>query len=550
MAQRRCSSSCWSTETEADLRSDWSVFGFVVRTENGPNRRGDRAANLPRWSAVNLATLFADHPAERTAIVTGGDRITYGQLSAEVEKTRGVLVSLGLEPGDRVAILCATNFRFVRAWFGILGAGMVAVPLNPQSPAPEIERELAQVGAKAVIAGPAGIGVLEQVDRSVVPTLKHVLRPSGVGLPDSVDLDVLRETVEPAPMVERAEGDLACLMFTSGTAGAPKAAMLTHGNLAANLRQNMATSGKVVRPDDIGLCVLPLFHIMGLNSILNLSLYAGATLVLQERFDPMTVFETITDEQISVLVGPPTMWAALSQVDLVAGDALETIRIAVSGAATLPNRVVEEVAGRFGVRILEGYGLTEAAPGVTRATDDDTPIGSIGRPMAGMEVRIVDAAGEDVYIGDEGEILVRGDNVFVGYLDDPEATARAMDPQGWLHTGDIAVVDDDGFVYIVDRAKDLIIVSGFNVFPAEVERVLNAHPGVVESGVVGVPHPHTGESVKAFIVAEPGRVLEEDDLIEWCATELARYKCPTKIDLVDEIPRGLGGKIIRRELGA
>ena len=487
---------------------------------------------------MNLATLFADHPAERTAIVTGGDRITYGQLSAEVEKTRGVLVSLGLEPGDRVAILCATNFRFVRAWFGILGAGMVAVPLNPQSPAPEIERELAQVGAKAVIAGPAGIGVLEQVDRSVVPTLKHVLRPSGVGLPDSVDLDVLRETVEPAPMVERAEGDLACLMFTSGTAGAPKAAMLTHGNLAANLRQNMATSGKVVRPDDVGLCVLPLFHIMGLNSILNLSLYAGATLVLQERFDPMTVFETIADEQISVLVGPPTMWAALSQVDLVADDALKTIRIAVSGAATLPNRVVEEVAGRFGVRILEGYGLTEAAPGVTRATDDDTPIGSIGRPMAGMEVRIVDAAGDDVYIGDEGEILVRGDNVFVGYLDDPEATARAMDPQGWLHTGDIAVVDDDGFVYIVDRAKDLIIVSGFNVFPAEVERVLNAHPGVVESGVVGVPHPHTGESVKAFIVAEPGRVLEEDDLIEWCATELARYKCPTKIDLVDEIPGG------------
>ena len=222
----------------------------------------------------------------------------------------------------------------------------------------------------------------------------------------------------------------------------------------------------------------------------------------------------------------------------------------VSGAATLPNRVVEELAGRFGVRILEGYGLTEAAPGVTRATDDDTPIGSIGRPMAGMEVRIVDAAGDDVYIGDEGEILVRGDNVFVGYLDDPEATARAIDPQGWLHTGDIAVVDDDGFVYIVDRAKDLIIVSGFNVFPAEVERVLNAHPGVVESGVVGVPHPHTGESVKAFIVAEPGRVLEEDDLIDWCATELARYKCPTKIDLVDEIPRGLGGKIIRRELGA
>ena len=500
------------------------------------------------WSTVNLATLFADHPTDRTAIVAGGDRITYGQLSDEVAKTRGVLTSLGLEPGDRVAIVCATNFRFVRAWFGILGAGMVAVPLNPQSPAPEIERELAAVGAKAVIAGPAGIGVLEQVDRSVVPTLQHVLRPSGVALPDSLDLDELRNSVEPSPMVERDDDDLAALLFTSGTAGAPKAAMLTHGNLAANLRQNMATGGKTIRPDDVGLCVLPLFHIMGLNSILDLSLYVGATLVLQERFDPMSVFETVKDEQITGLVGPPTFWSALSQIDLVGEDALSSVRIAVSGAAMLPNRVVEEVIGRFGVRILEGYGLTEASPGVTIARHDDTPVGSIGRPMVGMEVRIVDAAGDDVYIGDEGEIIVRGPNVFVGYLDDPEATARAIDSDGWLRTGDIGVVDDDGYVYLVDRAKDLIIVSGFNVFPAEVERVLNAHPGVVESGVVGVAHPHTGESVKAFVVAEPGRVLEEDDLIEWCATELARYKCPTKIDVVDEIPRGLGGKIIRREL--
>ncbi len=504
--------------------------------------------DVPHWAAVNLATLFADHPQDRTAIVAAGDRITYGQLADEVAKTRGVLTSLGLEPGDRVAILCATNFRFVRAWFGILGAGMVAVPLNPQSPAPEVERELAAVGAKAVIAGPAGIGVLEHVDRAHVPTLEHVLRPAGVELADSIDLDELRDSVEPTPIVEREEADLATLLFTSGTAGSPKAAMLTHGNLAANLRQNLATPGKHVRADDVGLCVLPLFHIMGLNSILNLSLFVGATLILQERFDPMTVFETVQDEQVTVLVGPPTMWAALSQIDLVADDALSTLRIAFSGAAMLPNRVVEEMMGRFGLRILEGYGLTEASPGVSIAREDDTPVGSIGRPMAGLEIRIIDGAGEDVYIGDEGEIIVRGPNVFVGYLDDPEATARAIDPDGWLHTGDIGVVDDDGYLYLVDRAKDLIIVSGFNVFPAEVERVLNAHPGVVESGVVGVTHPYTGESVKAFVVPEAGRVLEEDDLIEWCATELARYKCPTKIDIVDEIPRGLGGKILRREL--
>ena len=503
---------------------------------------------MPDCPVVNLATLFADHPKDRTAIVAGGDRITFGQLEAEVAKTRGVLTSLGFEPGDRVAILCATNFRFVRAWFGILGAGMVAVPLNPQSPAPEIERELATVDVKAVISGPAGLGVLETIDRAAVPSLQHVLRPAGVDLPDTIDLDAMRNEVEPTPMVERDDADLAALMFTSGTAGSPKAAMLTHGNLAANLNQTSSTGGRTMRPDDVALCVVPLFHIMGLNSQLNMALFEGATTILQERFDPMTVFDTIRDERVTVLVGPPTMWSALSQIDLVPDDALSTIRIALSGSAMLPDRVVEEVIGRFGVRILEGYGLTEASPAVIVAREDDTPVGSIGRPLVGLEVRIVDGEGNDVNAGDQGEIITRGPNVFVGYLGDPEATARAIDADGWLHTGDIAVVDDDGYVYIVDRLKDLIIVSGFNVYPAEVEAVLRGHPGVADAGVVGVAHPHSGETVKAFVVPEAGRVLEEDDLIGWCATELARYKCPTKVDVIDEIPRGLGGEIMRRAL--
>jgi long-chain acyl-CoA synthetase len=208
---------------------------------------------------------------------------------------------------------------------------------------------------------------------------------------------------------------------------------------------------------------------------------------------------------------------------------------------------VHDARDRLGFRIHEGYGLTEASPSVTVASGDD-PVGSIGRPIPGVEVRLVDVEGDDVYIGDTGEVLVRGPNVFPGYFDDPEATARVLDGDGWLHTGDMAVVDDDGILYLVDRAKDLIIVSGFNVFPAEVERVLETHPAVAEAGVVGVPHPHSGEAVKAFVVAKPDRAVEEDDLIEWCATELARYKCPTKVDVVDEIPRGLGGKVLRREL--
>jgi len=509
---------------------------------------GSFSQSVPDFCSVNIATLFAEHPKDRTAIVAGADRITYGQLETEVAKTRGVLTSLGLEPGDRVAILCATNFRFVRAWFGITGAGMVAVPLNPQSPAPEIERELASVGAKAVIAGPAGIAVLEAIDRAMVPALRHVLRPSAVALPDSIDLDAMRSEVEPVGIVERSDTDLAALMFTSGTAGAPKAAMLSHGNLAANLNQTASTGGRQMRPDDVVLCVVPLFHILGLNSLLNYSLFIGATLILQERFDPMTVFDTVRDEQVTVLIGPPTLWVALSQVDLVPGDALSTIRIAMSRAAMIPDRVVEDIAGRFGVRVLEGYGLTEAGPGVIIALEDDTPVGSIGRPLVGVEIRIVDDTGRDVFVGDAGEIIVRGANVFAGYLDDPESTARVLDADGWLRTGDIAVVDDDGYIYIVDRSKDLIIVSGFNVYPAEIEEVLAAHSGVADAGVVGVPHPHTGETVKAFVVAEEGQEVEEDDLISWCAAELARYKCPTKIDLIDEIPRGLGGKIQRRQL--
>lgn len=509
---------------------------------------GSFRQSVPDSCTVNIATLFAEHPKDRTAIVAGADRITYGQLETEVAKTRGVLTSLGLEPGDRVAILCATNFRFVRAWFGITGAGMVAVPLNPQSPAPEIERELASVGAKAVIAGPAGIAVLEAIDRAMVPTLRHVLRPSAVALPDSIDLDAMRSEVEPVGIAARSDTDLAALMFTSGTAGAPKAAMLSHGNLAANLNQTASTGGRQMRPDDVVLCVVPLFHILGLNSLLNYSLFIGATLILQERFDPMTVFDTVRDERVTVLIGPPTLWVALSQVDLVPEDALSTIRIAMSRAAMIPDRVVEDIAGRFGVRVLEGYGLTEAGPGVIIALEDDTPVGSIGRPLVGVEIRIVDDTGRDVVVGDAGEIIVRGPNVFAGYLDDPESTARVLDADGWLRTGDIAVVDDDGYIYIVDRSKDLIIVSGFNVYPAEIEEVLAAHSGVADAGVVGVPHPHTGETVKAFVVAEAGQEVEEDDLISWCAAELARYKCPTKIDLVDEIPRGLGGKIQRRQL--
>jgi long-chain acyl-CoA synthetase len=497
---------------------------------------------------VNLATLLEDHPGDRTAIVAAGDRIGYGRLRDEIDATRGVLSGLGLEPGDRIAILCGTNPRFVRAWFAIIGAGFVAVPLNPQAPGPEIERELAAVNARAVIAGPAGIAPLRDLDRSAVPDLQHVLVPTGAELEGSVDLDEAMELDSGSPIVERSEYDLCALLFTSGTAGSPKAAMLSHGNFASNIRQMLSRPDQVTRPDDVSICVVPMFHVLGLNSILNLSMWVGGTLVLVERFDPASMVDLIEHEKVTVLAGPPTMWSALTLVDGIGPESFASLRLAVSGAAAIPDRVVRDAEERLGFRIYEGYGLTEASPSVTIASGTDAPVGSIGRPIPGVEVRLVDTDGDDVYVSDAGELLVRGPNVFQGYLNDPDTTARVIDADGWLHTGDMAVVDDDGFLFLVDRAKDLIIVSGFNVYPAEVERILVTHPSVEEAGVVGVPHPHSGEAVKAFVVAAEDRTVEEDELIEWCATELARYKCPTKVDVVDEIPRGLGGKVLRREL--
>ncbi len=496
---------------------------------------------------MNLATLLEDHPGDRTALVAAGDRISYGRLRDEIDATRGVLSRLGLQEGDRIAILCGTNPRFVRAWFAIIGAGFVAVPLNPQAPTPEVERELVSVGVRAVIAGPAGIAALSSLDRARVPSLEFVFAPEGTDFDGAVDLDEAMQFDNGAPIVERDDDDLCALLFTSGTAGSPKAAKLSHGNFAANLRQMMSRPDQVTRPDDVSICVVPMFHVLGLNSILNLAMWVGATLILVERFDPASMIDLIADERVTVLAGPPTMWSALTHVDDADPASFASLRLAVSGAAAIPDRVVHDARDRLGFRIHEGYGLTEASPSVSIASGDD-PVGSIGRPIPGVEVRLVDDEGDDVYIGDAGEVLVRGPNVFQGYLDDPDATDRVLDADGWLHTGDMAVVDDDGVLFLVDRAKDLIIVSGFNVYPAEVERVLETHPAVAEAGVVGVPHPHSGEAVKAFVVVARGHAVEEDDLIDWCATELARYKCPTKVDVVDEIPRGMGGKVLRREL--
>ena len=496
---------------------------------------------------MNLASVIDPHPDDAVALISRGRPITYGALRERVGGLRGALVELGIEPGDRVGILCANNPVFVVAYLATLGAGAVAVPINPLSPAPEVQQQLAAVGTRAVVIGPSARASFASVDRAELPVLEHVISTTA-DLPDALDLDELCAR-DSTPVVDRAPDDLAALLFTSGTAGAPRAAMLTHGNLLANLDQCQQAAGRAQTPDDRVLGVLPFFHIFGLNVVLGLSLHAGSSIVAIERFDPVSALEAIERHGVTIVSGAPTMWAAWATLPDATAEPFRSVRLAVSGAAKLDPSTRAAVRARFGLHLSEGYGLTEASPVVTSGSGfHDAPDGSIGVPIPGVRVRLVDADGQDALVGDPGELWVSGPNVFVGYWNDPDATHAALGDDGWLRTGDIAVVDDDGFLFLVDRIKDLIIVSGFNVFPAEVEDVIATHPAVGNVAVIGVPHPHSGEAVKAYVVLHEGASADEDEIIGHVAARLARYKCPQKVMFVDELPVNPAGKIVRRAL--
>ena len=495
---------------------------------------------------MNLAHIIGGHAPDHVAIVSRGIETTYGQLRDQVARVRGGLAKLGVVKGDRVALVCGNGLYFVETYLAALGLGAVIVPLNPQSPSPEIEHQIATVGASVVLVEPAAAAAWNGVDPEAVPSVRHVVPTEPGGLAADVSFADLI-AAEPLDAIEVEPDTLAALMFTSGTAGSPRAAMLSHGNLLANIDQGRSAVVQI-GTDDIVYGVLPMFHIFGLNVVLGLSLANGATIVLIQRFDPSTALDTIRERGVTVIPGAPPLWLTFSHCDDAPADSFATVRLALTGAAKMPEEAIRRLQQRFGIDLAEGYGLTEASPVVTSSAGLPMKIGSVGKVLNGIAVRIVDESGDDVLQGDAGEIWVQGPNVFQGYLDDAEQTARVLTPDGWLRTGDIAVTDDDGYLYLVDRAKDLIIVSGFNVYPAEVEEVIAEHPAVVEVGVVGVPHPHTGEAVKAWVVVRDGMAVDEDTLISWCSDRLARYKSPAKILFVDQLPRNVSGKLLRRSL--
>ncbi len=495
---------------------------------------------------MNLANIIDGHDAESVALIWRNRITTYGQLREQVDACRGGLAAHGVGSGDRVAIVVGNSPHFVVAYLAAIGLGAVAVPLNPASPGPELQSELAVVGARVVVVDKTGAANWSHVDRAAVPSVELTVTTESVAsVEGSVAFDELLAAT-PVDVVDVDDDHVAALMFTSGTAGAPRAAMLTHANLRSNLDQSRSAQGHI-SADDVIFGVLPLFHIFGLNVVIGLGLCVGSTILLIQRFDPATAVQSIRDRGVTVIPGAPALWAAFAHFDELEPDAFATVRLALSGASRLPISIARTMLERFGIEIREGYGLTEASPVVTTSTGVTPRFGSVGRVLDGVEIRLVNVNGEAL-VGDVGEVLVRGDNVFAGYYLDPEATAEVLDDEGWLHTGDLATTDDDGYLYLVDRSKDLIIVSGFNVYPAEVEEMLIGHPAVAEAAVVGVAHPHTGEAVKAYVVVEPGADVDEDDLIEHSLDHLARYKCPSKVIFVDGLPRNMSGKLVRRSL--
>ncbi len=485
---------------------------------------------------MNLAALLlasADSHPESISVIEGERYVTSSELRGLASAFGAALSAAGVAVGDRVAIASGNDLAFVITYLGALWVGAIAVPLNPQAPSVAVAEELERVGAKILVCGRAG--------------------SIHLGLVGAVSFEELMQSTESAPSanasaVEREDSDVAVLLYTSGTAGAQRAAMLTHGNLASNIKQVLDDTGLAITQDDLSLGALPFFHVFGLNVVLGVTLVAGGAVVLIDPFTAPEAIELIRKHQITVVAGVPVMFDAFSAADSQLGESLGSVRLAVSGAATLSAKSSAAFTQRYGVTIHEGYGLTEASPIVTStASGGAARIGSIGPSVPGVEVRLVGPDGTDVSAGDPGEIWVRGPNVFAGYWGDLEATQRVL-TDGWLHTGDVAVTDEDGYLSLVDRLKDLIIVSGFNVYPAEVEDALRTHASVVDCAVAAIPDERTGEAVGAWVVLEKGERVDLDSLRRHVGSRLARYKIPSKFTFVDELPRSEAGKLLRRAL--
>jgi len=481
---------------------------------------------------LGTAAKDEDHPALRMDDAV----LTYGQFRDASLKIAASLQERGIEPGDRIGMVLPNVLSFPVVFYGALLAGAAVVPMNPLLKAREVEYYLLDSGARLVVSG----------EQSAAP-VAEAAGTVGIdaGTVDAALPDALMADQPLATPVDRADDDTAVILYTSGTTGQPKGAELTHAGLDSNARTTQETLLDGT-PDDVIMGCLPLFHVFGLTCSLNAGVLAGATLTLIPRFDGTKALSVIERDEVTIFQGVPTMFSAMLHSPDAGTTDVSSLRLCVSGGSAMPVEVMRSFEETFGCIVLEGYGLSETSPVASfNHPHAERKPGSIGTPIRGVELRLVDDNGTDVPAGEVGEIAIRGENVMKGYWQRPEDTAKAI-PDGWFRTGDLARRDEDGYYFIVDRKKEMIIRGGYNVYPREIEEALYEHPAVAEVACVGIKHPDLGEEVAAAVALKPGATADVDELREFAKARVAAYKYPRHVWLVDALPKGPTGKILRR----
>ena len=489
--------------------------------------------------AASLARNAADNP-DRVSIHLGDQTTSYGELDDQSARVAGLLADRGIAPGTPIGIMLPNVPEFASVYYGILRTGAVVVPMNPLLKAREIAYYLGDSGAPVIFAW-----------HITAPEVEIGAKEAGAEaiLVDPATFPDILATASPAPQViDRAAYDTAVVLYTSGTTGHPKGAELTHANLINNVEVSAADLFQL-GPDDLIFGGLPLFHAFGQTCTLNAAIMTGASLTVLPRFDAAKALGILADQRVTIFAGVPTMFSALLHVPDRSGYDVSALRLCISGGAAMPVEVLRQFEDAFDCIVLEGYGLSETSPVASfNHPGRERKPGSIGTPIRGVEMRVVDASGAEVPQGEVGEIAIRGHNIMKGYLNRPEATAEAVSDDGWFRTGDIGRVDEDGYYYIVDRKKDLIIRGGYNIYPREIEEVLYEHPEVAEAAVVGIPHPELGEEVGAAVALKPGATVTPDELRSYVKSQVAAYKYPRRVWIVDALPKGPTGKILKKEI--
>jgi len=490
---------------------------------------------------VENLTTTAVRYAARPALRVGGDTTTYAAFDEQTARVAGLIRSRGLELGDPVGVMLPNVPQFAVIYYGVLRAGCVVVPMNVLLKSREVTFHLRDSGAKLLFAWHE---VVEEAEKGAAGAGVETIRVA----PGSFE-ELLVGTEAHPDVVQRADDDIAMILYTSGTTGTPKGAELTHRNLAENAR---VTAETVIcsQPEDVILGALPLFHAFGQTCALNASVYSGSCLSLLPRFDPGQALEILHRDRVTVFVGVPTMYSALLHHPDRERFDTTSLRICLSGGAALPVEVLRGFDAAFDCKVLEGYGLSETSPVASfNHPDRVRKPGSVGTPIRGVEMKVIDEKGNETPPGERGEIAIKGHNVMRGYRQRPDATREAI-RDGWFRTGDVARVDEDGYFFIVDRKKDLIIRGGYNVYPREIEEVLYEHPAVREAAVVGIADERLGEEVGAAVVLNSGESATAEELRDFVKSRIAAYKYPRKVWLVDTLPKGPTGKILKLQIAA